>query len=69
MSTWSGRLFWGKLSCEQDEGHMEDAFNHGDFATDDLEEDKEDTSLVSVVRHILASPKVDEEDWRRTSIF
>ena len=48
---------------------MEDAFNHGDFATDDLEEDKEDTSLVSVVRHILASPKVDEEDWRRTSIF
>ena len=57
------------MSCEQDEGHMEDAFNHGDFATDDLEEDKEDTSLVSVVRHILASPKVDEEDWRRTSIF
>ena len=36
---------------------------------DDLEEDEEDTSLDSVVRRILAIPKVDEEDWRRTSIF
>ena len=45
MSTQSGRLFRGKLSdCEQDEGHMKDAFDYGDFATDDLEEDKEDTS-------------------------
>ena len=36
---------------------------------DDLEEDEVDTSLLSVVRCILAAPKVEKEDWRRTSIF
>ena len=36
---------------------------------DDLENDEEDNSLVSLVRRILAAPKVEEEDWRRTSIF
>ena len=51
---------------QQDEDHKEDAFNYGDFATNDLEEDKEDISLVSVVRRILAAPKIEEEDWRRT---
>ena len=50
MSTRSGRLFRGKLSdCEQDEGNMEDAFDYGDFAMDDSEEDEVDTSLLSVV--------------------
>ena len=50
MSTRSGRLFRGKLSdCEQDEGNMEDAFDYGDFAMDDSEEDEVDTSLLYVV--------------------
>ena len=31
---------------------------------DDLEEDEVDTSLLSVVRRILAAPKVEKEDWR-----
>ena len=63
MSTRSGRFLRGKLSaCEQDEGHMEDAFDYGDFAMDDLDEDVVDTSLLSVVRHILAAPKVEKDD-------
>ena len=63
MSTRSRRLFSGKLSdCEQDEGNMEDAFDYGDFAMDDLDEDVVDTSLLSVVRHILAAPKVEKDD-------
>ena len=70
MSTQLGRSFKGKLSdCEQDEDHKEYEFDYGAFATDDLEEDEEDTSLISVVKRILAAPKVEEEDWRRTSIF
>ena len=28
-----------------------------------------DFSLAFVVRHILAAPKMEEEDWRQTSIF
>ena len=45
MSTRSGRWFRGELSdCEQDEGR---AFDYGDFAMDDLEEDEVDTSLLS----------------------
>ena len=36
---------------------------------DDLEEDEVDTSLLSVVRRILAAPKVEKKDWRRTLIF
>ena len=36
---------------------------------DDLEEDEVDTSLLSIVRRILAAPKVEKEDWRRNSIF
>ena len=69
MSTQLGRSFKGKLSdCEQDEDHKEYEFDYGAFATDDLE-DEEDTSLISVVKRILAAPKVEEEDWRRTSIF
>ena len=34
----------------------------------DLEEEVEDTSLLSVVRHIRAIPK-QEEDWKHTSTF
>ena len=56
-------------ATQQDEDHKEDVFNYGDFATNDLEEDEEDISLVSIVRRILAAPKIEEEDWRRTSIF
>ena len=70
MSTQLGRSFRGKLiDCEQDEDHKDDAFDYGAFAIDDLEEDEEDTSLVSIVRHILTAPKAEEEDSRRTSIF
>ena len=62
MSTQLGRSFKGKLSdCEQDEDHKEYEFDYGAFATDDLEEDEEDTSLISVVKRILAAPKVEEE--------
>ena len=69
MSTQSRRLFRGKLNdCEQDEDHREDAFDYGAFVTDKLEEDEDDTSLIFVVRWTLASPKVEEENWR-TSIF
>ena len=67
MSTRLGRLLKGKLSdCEQDEGRE---FDYGDFAMDDLEEDEMDTSLLYLVRCILATPKVEKVDWRRTSIF
>ena len=55
--------------CEQDEGHMEDEFDYGAFTVDDLEEDEVDTSLLSIVRRILAAPKVEKEDWRQNSIF
>ena len=63
-------MFRGKLSaCEQDEGHMEDAFDYGDFAMDVLKEDELDTSLLFIVRRIIVAPKVEKVDWRRTSIF
>ena len=52
--------------CEQDEGH---AFDNGYFAMDDLEEDEVDSSLLFVVRCILAAPKVEKEEWRRTSMY
>jgi len=69
MSTRSRRSFRGKLNdCEQDEDHREDAFDYGAFAMDNLDEDEENTSLISVERRILASPRVEEESWR-TSIF
>ena len=58
-----------EMATQEDEDHKENVFNYGDFATNDLEEDEEDISLVSIVRRILAAPKIEEEDWRRTSIF
>ena len=48
---------------------MEDEFDYGAFTVDDLEEDEVDTSLLSIVRRILAAPKVEKEDWRQNSIF
>ncbi|KAG5535161.1 hypothetical protein RHGRI_023069 [Rhododendron griersonianum] len=47
----------------------DDSFDVGVLNTDDLEEEEVDNSLISVVRCILTAPKVEKEDWRRTSIF
>ncbi|KAG5557605.1 hypothetical protein RHGRI_007755 [Rhododendron griersonianum] len=47
----------------------DDSFDVGVLNTDDLEEEEVDNSLISVVRRILIAPKVEKEDWRRTSIF
>ena len=40
--------------------------NVDDF--EEVEEVEEDTSFILVVRHILVAP-MQEEDWKRTSIF
>lgn len=40
----------------------------GPLNVDDFEEVEEDTSLFSVVRHILVAP-MQKEDWKRTLIF
>ena len=53
-----------KEGIQQDEDHKEDTLDYGAFTVDDLEEDEVDTSLPSVVRCILAAPKVEKEDWR-----
>ena len=58
-----------KEGIQQDEDHKEDTLDYGAFTVDDLEEDEVDTSLLSVVRRILAAPKVEKKDWRRTLIF
>ena len=56
-------MFRGKLSaCEQDEGHMEDAFDYGDFAMDVLKEDELHTSILFVVRRIIVAPKVEKDE-------
>ena len=52
-----------RLNCIESQiaesnGHKSPSIG-GDFGKDDL---KEDTSLVSIVRHILVAPKVGEED-------
>ncbi|GFS35263.1 hypothetical protein Acr_00g0038700 [Actinidia rufa] len=46
-----------------------ESFDVGALNTDDLEDDEIDSSLISVVTRILAAPKVEKEDWKRTSIF
>ena len=51
-----------QFECERDD---EDSHDFGDYL-DDL--DAENT-LTAVVRRILITPKLAEEDWRRTSIF
>ncbi|KAG5531711.1 hypothetical protein RHGRI_026363 [Rhododendron griersonianum] len=58
--------------AEYDQQHNDDnddSFAVGVLNTDDLEEEEVDNSLISVVRRILIAPKVEKEDWRRTSIF
>ncbi|XP_004295495.1 PREDICTED: uncharacterized protein LOC101304264 [Fragaria vesca subsp. vesca] len=63
-------LHMGKEQEKEAEQQTADAsFDYGEYVDDDLEEEGLDTSLISVVRRILAAPKVEEEDWRRTAIF
>ncbi|KAF7147941.1 hypothetical protein RHSIM_Rhsim03G0243100 [Rhododendron simsii] len=54
---------------QQHNDDNDDSFDIGVLNTDDLEEEEVDNSLISVVRRILTAPKVEKEDWRRTSIF
>ena len=57
---------------EPDQQHHEDeeeSFDVGAFNNDDLKDEETETSLISVVRRILAAPKVEREDWRLISIF
>ena len=58
-----------EMATQEDEDHKENVFNYGDFATNDLEEDEEDISLVSIVRRILAAPKIEEEDGGELQFF
>ena len=51
-----------KERIQQDEDHKEDVFDYGVFTVDDLEENEVDTSLLSVMRCILATPKVEKVD-------
>ncbi|KAF7135648.1 hypothetical protein RHSIM_Rhsim08G0121000 [Rhododendron simsii] len=53
---------------QQHNDDNDDSFDVGVLNTDDIEEEV-DNSLISVVRRILTAPKVEKEDWRRTSIF
>lgn len=46
--------------------------NHSEnqeYNADDLEDSDIDTSFAMVVRRILTAPKLETEDWRRTTIF
>ena len=45
------------------------SFNYGAYDPVDLDDEELVGQLVSMVRRILIVPKVEEEDWRRTSIF
>ena len=45
------------------------SFDYGVYDLVDLDDEELDGQLVSVVRRILAVPKVEEEDWCRNSIF
>ncbi|XP_028056995.1 uncharacterized protein LOC114260987 [Camellia sinensis] len=54
---------------QQNNDDNDDSFDVGVLNTDDLEDEEVDNSLISVVRRILAAPKTEKEDWRRTSIF
>lgn len=52
----------------------DDTTNQGDGVSvddDDLIDDDSwvDISLVSIVGRILAAPKIEDEDWGRTTIF
>ena len=45
------------------------SFHYGAYDHVDLDDEELDGQLVSMVRRILAVPKVEEKDRRRTSIF
>ncbi|GFS36272.1 NAD(P)-binding Rossmann-fold superfamily protein [Actinidia rufa] len=52
---------------ESDQQNHEDdveSFDVEALNTDDLEDDEIDFSLIAVVRHMLAAPKVGKEDWK-----
>ena len=53
----------------QKDEQNENSFDYGVYDPGDLDDKEVDISLASIVRCILAAPKVEEEDWRRTSIF
>ena len=47
----------------QKEEQNENLFDYKVYDPIDLDDEEMDISLGSVVRHILATPKVEEEDW------
>ena len=51
---------------QEDDGN---SFDYGVYDLVDLDHEELNGQLVSVVRCILAISKVEEEDWRRNSIF
>ena len=51
---------------QEDNGN---SFHYGVYDPVDLDDEELDGQLVSMVRRILAVPKVEEEDWHQNSIF
>ena len=51
---------------QEDKGN---SFDYGVYDPFDLDDEELDGQLVFVARRIFAVPKVEEEDWRRNSIF
>lgn len=56
---------------EEEEGKLTNKNDDASFDDDALVYDNccHETSLVSVVKHILATPKVEEGDWRCTTYY
>lgn len=54
---------------QQEGAENEEDEENPEFNADDLVDSDVDTSLAMVVRPILAAPKIEKEDWRRTTIF
>ena len=57
-----------KPESQKDERN-EKSFDYEIYDPVDLDDEEVDISLGSIVRRILKTPKVEKEDWRRTSIF
>ena len=57
-----------KPESQKDEQN-ENSFDYEVYDLVDLDDEEVDISLGFVVRRILKTPKVEEEDWRQTSIF
>ena len=53
----------------QKDEQNENSFDYGVYDPADLDDKELDISLASIVRRILAAPKVKEEDWHQTYIF